>query len=146
MELTQEEIQANIERLRNRVGDARTGGKGSQRRKVKVVTKTAVIILSIRLEAIKLSRTSSRKLELILLESMRSTSSEMTTPSFTLKIPKVLTLTFSLCLNSKQHFHCQWRTRNQNHQRSSSRHYPTTWPQATQTSPRFSCQSPPNCW
>jgi hypothetical protein len=43
MELTQEEIQANIERLRNRVGDPRTGGKGSQRRKVKVVSKAAVL-------------------------------------------------------------------------------------------------------
>lgn len=44
MELTQEEIQANIEKLRNRVGDPRTGGKGSQRRKVKVVSKTNVPI------------------------------------------------------------------------------------------------------
>jgi len=44
MDLTQEEIQANIEKLRNRVGDPRTGGKGSQRRKVKVVSKTNVPI------------------------------------------------------------------------------------------------------
>ena len=42
MDLTQEEIDANIARLRNKVGDARTGGKGSQRRKVKVVPKNAV--------------------------------------------------------------------------------------------------------
>lgn len=42
MELSQAEIQANIEKLRSKVGDARTGGKGSQRRKVKVVSKTAV--------------------------------------------------------------------------------------------------------
>lgn len=44
MELTQEEIQANIEKLRSKVGDPRTGGKGSQRRKVKVVTKTNVLL------------------------------------------------------------------------------------------------------
>lgn len=44
MEVTQEEIQANIQRLREKVGDARTGGKGSQRRKVKVVSKTAVFL------------------------------------------------------------------------------------------------------
>lgn len=42
MDLTPEEIQANIERLRNKMGDARTGGKGSQRRKVKVVSKPTV--------------------------------------------------------------------------------------------------------
>jgi hypothetical protein len=43
MDLTPEEIQQNIEKLRNKMGDARTGGKGSQRRKVKVVAKPAVI-------------------------------------------------------------------------------------------------------
>lgn len=43
MDLTPEEIQANIERLRNKMGDARTGGKGTQRRKVKVVTKPTVL-------------------------------------------------------------------------------------------------------
>jgi hypothetical protein len=48
MELSQEEIQANIEKLRNKVGDARTGGKGSQRRKVKVIAKTTVIERSLR--------------------------------------------------------------------------------------------------
>ena len=42
MELSQEEISQNIARLREKMGDARTGGKGSQRRKVKVVTKPAV--------------------------------------------------------------------------------------------------------
>jgi hypothetical protein len=42
MELSQAEIAQNIEKLRNKVGDPRTGGKGSQRRKVKVVTKQAV--------------------------------------------------------------------------------------------------------
>lgn len=40
--MSEEEIQKNIEKLRNRVGDARTGGKGSQRRKVKVVSKNVV--------------------------------------------------------------------------------------------------------
>lgn len=44
MELSQEEIQANIQRLREKVGDARTGGKGTQRRKVKVVSKTIVYL------------------------------------------------------------------------------------------------------
>ena len=34
-----EEVKRNIENLRNKIGDARTGGKGSQRRKVKVVAK-----------------------------------------------------------------------------------------------------------
>lgn len=53
MELTQEEIQANIEKLRNKVGDARTGGKGSQRRKVKVVSKVAVSVGLRRLETIR---------------------------------------------------------------------------------------------
>jgi hypothetical protein len=42
MELTQAEIQANIDKLRSKMGDARTGGKGSQRRKVKVVAKPQV--------------------------------------------------------------------------------------------------------
>ena len=37
----EEEIKRNIERLRNKIGDARTGGKGSQRRKVKVVSKSS---------------------------------------------------------------------------------------------------------
>ena len=58
MELSQEEIQANIERLRNKVGDARTGGKGSQRRKVKVVSKTNVDDGLGRPATIKWSRTS----------------------------------------------------------------------------------------
>lgn len=40
----EEEIRQNIEKLRNKMGDARTGGKGSQRRKVKVVSKAAVSI------------------------------------------------------------------------------------------------------
>ena len=42
MDLTPEQIQQNIEKLKNKVGDARTGGKGSQRRKVKVVSKNTV--------------------------------------------------------------------------------------------------------
>lgn len=42
MDLTPEEIQQNIEKLKNKMGDARTGGKGSQRRKVKVVAKNTV--------------------------------------------------------------------------------------------------------
>jgi hypothetical protein len=37
-------MRRNIEKLRNKVGDPRTGGKGSQRRKVKVVSKSTVII------------------------------------------------------------------------------------------------------
>ena len=45
MEATAEQIAQNIARLREKVGDARTGGKGSQRRKVKVVSKPQVIIL-----------------------------------------------------------------------------------------------------
>ena len=36
-----DEIKRNIQRLRNKIGDARTGGKGSQRRKVKVVSKSS---------------------------------------------------------------------------------------------------------
>ncbi len=47
MELTQAEIQANIDKLRSKMGDARTGGKGSQRRKVKVVAKQQVWLLII---------------------------------------------------------------------------------------------------
>lgn len=42
MELSQEEISQNIARLREKMGDARTGGKGTQRRKVKVVSKPQV--------------------------------------------------------------------------------------------------------
>ena len=42
MDASEEEIKRNIELLRNKVGDARTGGKGSQRRKVKVVSKANV--------------------------------------------------------------------------------------------------------
>ena len=45
MDLTPEQIRENIEKLRNKVGDARTGGKGSQRRKVKVVSKATVIFV-----------------------------------------------------------------------------------------------------
>jgi len=41
MDLTPEEIQ---QKLRSKIGDPRTGGKGSQRRKVKNVTKSAVIL------------------------------------------------------------------------------------------------------
>lgn len=40
----EEEMRLNIEKLRNKIGDARTGGKGSQRRKVKVVSKAQVSI------------------------------------------------------------------------------------------------------
>ena len=43
MDLSAQDIQRNIEALRNKVGDARTGGKGSQRRKVKVAPKPAVL-------------------------------------------------------------------------------------------------------
>ena len=43
MELSAEEISQNIAKLREKMGDARTGGKGSQRRKVKVVSKQQVI-------------------------------------------------------------------------------------------------------
>lgn len=46
MELSQEEISQNIARLREKMGDARTGGKGTQRRKVKVVSKPQVLNLS----------------------------------------------------------------------------------------------------
>jgi hypothetical protein len=35
-------MRRNIEKLKNKIGDARTGGKGSQRRKVKVVSKNTV--------------------------------------------------------------------------------------------------------
>ena len=45
MDLTPEQIQQNIQNLRSKHGDARTGGKGSQRRKVKVVAKPTVILL-----------------------------------------------------------------------------------------------------
>lgn len=42
MDLTPQEIAKNIEALKQKMGDARTGGKGSQRRKVKVVHKNVV--------------------------------------------------------------------------------------------------------
>jgi hypothetical protein len=42
MDLSAEEIARNIAALKNKVGDARTGGKGTQRRKVKVVPKQTV--------------------------------------------------------------------------------------------------------
>lgn len=51
MQVSEEEIRRNIENLRNKIGDARTGGKGSQRRKVKVVSKNTVnniLIIGIR--------------------------------------------------------------------------------------------------
>lgn len=44
MDLSAEEIQKNIAALKNKVGDARTGGKGTQRRKVKVVQKASVTL------------------------------------------------------------------------------------------------------
>ncbi len=53
MQLSAEEIQKNIAALKNKVGDARTGGKGSQRRKVKVVSKPGVLINQHRLEMTK---------------------------------------------------------------------------------------------
>lgn len=53
MDLTPEEIQQNIEKLKNKMGDPRTGGKGSQRRKVKVVSKNTVKIKLLREEMIK---------------------------------------------------------------------------------------------
>ena len=56
MELSAEEIQKNIAALKNKVGDARTGGKGSQRRKVKVVSKPGVISILRRQEMIRLLR------------------------------------------------------------------------------------------
>ena len=43
MELSAEEISQNIAKLREKMCDARTGGKGSQRRKVKVVSKQQVL-------------------------------------------------------------------------------------------------------
>jgi hypothetical protein len=43
MDLSAEEISHNIVKLREKIGDARTGGKGSQRRKVKVVSKQQVL-------------------------------------------------------------------------------------------------------
>lgn len=59
--LTETEIKENIEKLRNKIGDARTGGKGSQRRKVKVVAKQNVLLRILRLVMIRLWRTLSRK-------------------------------------------------------------------------------------
>lgn len=47
MSISEDEVKRNIEALRNKIGDARTGGKGSQRRKVKVITKSTVIHLLI---------------------------------------------------------------------------------------------------
>jgi hypothetical protein len=46
MDLSAEEIQKNIAALKNKVGDARTGGKGTQRRKVKIVNKASVYFKS----------------------------------------------------------------------------------------------------
>lgn len=89
MELSQEEIQANIQKLREKVGDPRTGGKGSQRRKVKVVSKSTVIYHLFREATIRFSRPSSRKLEHSPSALTKSTSSETITPSFTSRIPKV---------------------------------------------------------
>lgn len=43
MSLTPEEIAKNIASLKEKMGDARTGGKGTQRRKVKVVQKNQVL-------------------------------------------------------------------------------------------------------
>jgi len=66
------------------MGDARTGGKGSQRRKVKVVSKPTVFFhLYFREAMIKSSRTSSRRWVPNNWESMKSTFSETTTQSCT---------------------------------------------------------------
>lgn len=46
MDLTPEEIAANIQKLKSKIGDVRTGGKGSQRRKVKVVNTNKVTTLT----------------------------------------------------------------------------------------------------
>jgi hypothetical protein len=84
MDISAEEISQNIARLREKMGDARTGGKGSQRRKVKVVTKPQVPAFLIKREAtIRSSRTSLRRWELNNWALMKSTSSEMTTPFYT---------------------------------------------------------------
>ena len=90
MDLSQEEINANIAKLRNKIGDVRIGGKGSQRRKLKVVSKNAVIFYLFRELWIRLSRTWSRKPELSSLASMKSVSSEMTTPSCISVAPKFM--------------------------------------------------------
>lgn len=50
MDLTPEEIKANIQKLKSKVGDARTGGKGSQRRKVVKVSKHAVLFVLLRVQ------------------------------------------------------------------------------------------------
>jgi hypothetical protein len=67
------EIKKNIEALKNRFGDARTGGKGSQRRKIKVVNKNIVIsLINLRVE-IKLLKVSLKKLvhnNLVLIKSI----------------------------------------------------------------------------
>lgn len=135
MELTQEEIQANIEKLRNKVGDARTGGKGSQRRKVKVVSKVAVIVGLCRLEAIRSSRPLSRRWERILSASMRSTSSGMTTPSSTSRTQKVHTTSLSLRVHPEQHLHRQRRARDQDRQGPPPRHHPAARTQTAQAAP-----------
>ena len=84
------------------MGDARTGGKGSQRRKVKVVSKPTVISLHHFREAtIRLSRTSSRKWVPNNWESTKSTSSETTTPYSTSSGLK-LTPPFKITLSSSQ--------------------------------------------
>jgi hypothetical protein len=56
------EIKKNIEALKNKIGDARTGGKGSQRRKVKVINKNLVIFIINLREETKLLKASLRKL------------------------------------------------------------------------------------
>ena len=106
MQVSEEEIQQNIEKLRNKIGDARTGGKGSQRRKVKVVSKNAVSHSSHREPVIKLSKIWWRKLAHNNLESMKSIFSEMTTLLCTLTglklmLPSRITHLLSL-VNLKQ--------------------------------------------
>jgi hypothetical protein len=142
MELTQEEIQANIEKLRNKVGDARTGGKGSQRRKVKVVSKAAVVPLSRRSETIRSSRASSRRLEPSPSPSTKSTSSEMTTPSSTSKTQSVSNLLRSIRLHPEQHLHRQRRARDQDREGPSARHHPAARTQAAQAPARTRLPNP----
>ena len=128
------------------MGDPRTGGKGSQRRKVKVVSKATVISCLFREAMIRLSRTSSRRLEHNPSPSTKSTSSEMITPSSTSKTQKVTPTLCSLRLHPEQHLHREWRARDKDRQGSPPWHYPTTWPQATQTPARTRVQCWPGLW
>lgn len=116
-DLTPEEIARNIEALKQKKGDARTGGKGSQRRKVKVVHKNPVLWSLMQVNDDKKIKTIVKKLGVQPLQTIDEVNffkDDNTVMHFT-KPDGIFFQELSPCLHAEQYIRCYRHTRNQDY-------------------------------